>query len=80
MARYVTDTVYRLWMFFLVPLALVHLAFPGRDPLKRKAKVAQSGKPNLAPVYFGPELGNKPYKAEVGPKRHASHRQHGLAR
>ena len=94
MARYVTDTVYRLWMFFFVPLALVHLALPGRDPIRvrQRVRTIRAEKPTPDPVYLGPKIGGKPYRVEigskrpkpqrpdVGPKRHASHRQHGLAR
>lgn len=76
------EGVYRTFMFFFVPLALVHLALPGRDPIRirQRARKIRVENPTPGPVYLGPELGNKPYKAEVGPKRHSSHRRHGLAR
>ena len=80
MIQVISDRVYRMFMFFFVPIALVRLAFPGRDPLRRRAKRVRTEKPTPVPAYLGPELGNKPYRAEVGPRRQSAHRQYGCAR
>lgn len=74
MIEVISDRVYRICMFFLVPLALVHLAFPGRDPLKRKVRAIQVQKPSLTPVYLGLMLGKKPYRVEISPIRPKPHR------
>lgn len=80
MVEAISDRVYRIYMFFFVPFALVSLAFPGRDPLAGRPKKKRAEKPGVVPVYLGPELGNQPYQAEVAPKRYTSHRRFALAR
>jgi hypothetical protein len=76
----ITDRIFRLYMFFFVPFALVGLAFPGRYPLRQGARRSRPEKPTPVPAYLGPELGNKPYRAEVGPRRHSAYRRFALAR
>ncbi len=76
----ISDRIFRLYMFFFVPFALVRLAFPGRYPLRHGARRSRPEKPTPVPAYLGPELGNKPYRAEVAPKRYTSHRRFALAR
>lgn len=80
MIQAISDRVYRIFMFFFVPYALVRLRFPGRDPLAGRPKKTRAEKPSVVPAYLGPELGNKPYRAEVGPRRQSAYRQHGFAR
>lgn len=80
MIEFTNTLVYRAYMFFFVPFALVCLAFPGSDPLRRKITRSRTEKPTPVPAYLGLELGNKPYRAEVGPGRHAPHRAEACKR
>jgi hypothetical protein len=72
MIEAISDRVYRIYMFFFEPFALVCLAFPGRDPLRRKSRKTFKFKSRAVTT------GHR--AVSTGEKRASAYRQHGFAR
>lgn len=79
MNTWFSEGAYRAFLFFFVPLALVHLAFPGRNPLRKGRTASRAHKREAYPDPSG-VLAFVPRSPTVRSARPSAYRCRKLAR